>query len=122
MTGVGRSARVQRLPRVPIQQKPVLMSVLFPPDVPSFTGADCAEAVSLGKICGETGVGVGAGVLEPPPPHPTAPISTIKPNKNPDFFAIAISPLIGNCRSEKPSVFLNFTPRSGRLTRVSARP
>jgi hypothetical protein len=44
----------------------------------------------LGKIVAG-GVGVGAGVLLPPP-QPTAPISTMNPNRIPNTFDIALSP------------------------------
>jgi hypothetical protein len=44
----------------------------------------------LGKTWPGTGVGVAAGVLEPPPPHPTAAINAIKPNNRPEIFPIGI--------------------------------
>src|SRR5579864_9248078 len=87
ITGRVTPVFVHRLPKVPMQQTVVPRSFAFPPDVPSFTGAACASCSSLGKPW--DGVGVGAGVLEPPP-HPTAAISTIKPNKKPEILAIVI--------------------------------
>jgi hypothetical protein len=87
-----------------MQQTVVPRSLALPPDVPSFTGADCASDSSLGKICDVgVGVGIGVGVLEPPP-HPTAPISTINPNKNPEFFVIAIASKVQTRCSGKPRV------------------
>src|SRR6185312_31875 len=88
-TGLVVPTCVQRLPSVPIQQTLVPRSLAFPPDVPSFTGGDCANCSSLGKTWDVTGVGVGAGALEPPP-HPTAAINTIKPDNKPEIFPIAI--------------------------------
>jgi hypothetical protein len=78
------------------------MSVVFPPDVPNFTGAACAEAVSLGKTCDGVGVGVGEDVatveLEPPP-HPTAQTRTMDPNRMLKPFDIVIQPSqpVKNC-------------------------
>ena len=89
--GIGRfRARVQRLPNVPMQQTFAPRSLAFPPDVPTFTGGVCANCSSLGKTWEGVGVGVGKTVLEPPPPHPTAPISTITPNNNPEILPIGI--------------------------------
>jgi hypothetical protein len=73
-----------------MQQNLAPTSVAFPPEVPSFTGADWAEAVSLGKIW-LGGVGVGAGVLEPPPPQPIATIRIMDPIKMPAILAMAIN-------------------------------
>jgi hypothetical protein len=70
-----------------MQQTFAPRSLAFPPDVPTFIGGDCANCSSLGKIWEGVGVGVGAGVLEPPP-HPTTPINTIKPNKKPEILPI----------------------------------
>src|SRR6476469_1673028 len=81
---------VQRMPRVPMQQTVGPMSPSFPPEVPSFTGGDWAEAVSFGKIWPDIGVGVGAGVLEPPP-QPIAAIRIMDPIKMPAIFAMAIN-------------------------------
>src|SRR4029077_3996022 len=92
MTGLATSGRVQRLPSVPMQQKVAPMSVLFPPEVPSFTGADWAVEVSLGNTCGG-GVGVGAGVLEPPP-QPTTQISMMNATRMPANFDIEISLIV----------------------------
>src|SRR5258707_770159 len=110
MTGRVTPVFVQRLPSVPMQQTVVPRSLALPPDVPSFTGADCASDSSLGKICEVgVGVGVGAGVLEPPP-HPTAPISTINPNKNPDIFAITISLLYETAALKSQAYFKFYAP------------
>src|SRR6266700_7140070 len=43
ITALVRSARVHRLPNVPEQQKPALMSVELPPVVPSLMGPTCAR-------------------------------------------------------------------------------
>jgi hypothetical protein len=90
ITGLGMSVLVQRLPSVPMQQNFAPTSVAFPPEVPSLMGADWAEAVSLGKTWPGTGVGVGAGVLEPPP-QPIAAIRRMDPIKMPAILAMAIN-------------------------------
>src|SRR6476469_10938941 len=89
MTGLVTPGAGQRLPSVPMQQTLAPRSLALPPEVPTLTGAACANCSSLGKTWDGVGVGVGAGVLEPPP-HPTAPISTINPNKKPEIFAITL--------------------------------
>src|SRR5580765_7869302 len=48
ISGRAISARVHRLPMVPMQHEVELVSVLLPPEVPSFTGVDCDVALSLG--------------------------------------------------------------------------
>jgi hypothetical protein len=44
----------------------------------------------LGKICPGVGVGVGGGVLEPPP-QPIATIRRMDPSKMPAILAMAIN-------------------------------
>jgi hypothetical protein len=66
------------------------MSVSLPPEVPSLTGADWADAVSLGKIWPGVGVGGGGGGVLEPPPQPIATIKIMDPNKMPAILAMAI--------------------------------
>ena len=89
MTGLGTPVFVQRLPRVPMQQNLAPVSFTFPPEVPSFMGGVWAVEVSLGKICDGVGVGVGAGVLEPP--QPARPINKLHAKRKPKTFAINFS-------------------------------
>jgi hypothetical protein len=73
-----------------MQHTLVPRSLAFPPEVPSFTGGVCANDSSLGKICPGVGVGVGGGVLEPPP-QPIATIRRMDPSKMPAILAMAIN-------------------------------
>jgi hypothetical protein len=74
-----------------MQQTVAPRSVSFPPEVPSLTGADWAEAVSLGKIWPGVGVGGGGGGVPEPPPHPIAAIRIMDTIKMPVILAIAIN-------------------------------
>lgn len=83
----------------------------------------CANDSSLGKTWPGVGVGVGTTVLLEPPPQPIAAIRIMAPNKMPVILAMAInlfSKKLGDAGGE--SVYENFTPITGRLTRVAARP
>src|SRR4051812_27503693 len=80
MTGLVMSARVHRLPSVPMQHTVAPTSVEFAPEVPSLTGAAWAEAVSLGKICPGVGVGVGRAWELEPPPQPAKPVRDMAAN------------------------------------------
>src|SRR6185312_5542925 len=89
ITGLAMPDAFHRLPNVPMQQTFAPRSCALAPDVPTLTGAACASCSSLGKTC--EGVGVGTTAVElPPPPHPTAPMSTIRPSKQNEILRIAI--------------------------------
>jgi len=105
-----------------MQQTLAPRSLAFPPEVPSFTGGVCAKDSSLGKIWPGVGVGVGAGVLEPPP-QPIAKNRIRDPNKMPAILAMAINLVSKKAGDAEGQMRLwNFTPLAGWLTRVAARP
>jgi len=110
ITGLVTPVFVQRLPNVPMQQTVAPRSLALPPEVPSFTGAVWAKDWSLGKIVAGGGVGVGAGVLLLPP-QPTAPISTIDPNRIPSTFDIALSPFRQELATLEGKASLKFYAR-----------